>query len=124
MVETKQSDFSECYNNYISFAEISVVWIIDKLAITFDEWNRLCLRCVGTFIIVPENCYYQLGSSSLFGLCQWYRHPTFNYNPLFPITEEYKYLLENSQVLANESPILAIETFRETINTLYFDVLY
>ena len=57
--ETKQYVFSHCFNNYISLAEISVVWIIDKLAITFDEWNRLCLRCVGTIIIVSHNCYHQ-----------------------------------------------------------------
>ena len=124
IIDTNNYIFSQCFNNYISYAEITVVWIIDKLAITFDEWNRLCLSCVGTLIIVPHNCYHQCCNFSLFGFCKWYRHPSFNYNPLFPITKEYNYLFENFQVLAKENPILALETFRETINTLDFDALY
>ena len=40
------------------------------------------------------------------------------------MVREYDSLLEHCQVLASESPLLAIETFRETIDTLDFDALY
>ena len=69
---------------------------------------------VGTVIIVSPNCYFH----NSFKTYQWYRHPTFNYNPLLPMIKGYNSLLEDYQVLAKEDPILVIETFREIIQLL------
>ena len=118
--ETEQYVFSHCFTNYISLQEISVMWIIEKLSITFDEWNRLCLKCVGTTTIVSPNCYHRKSMTKY----HFYRHPTFNYNPLSPMIKEYDSLLKHCQVLVSESPLLAIETYREIIDSVDFDALY
>ena len=109
----KLKNFGRYFQSYISNSEITVGWIIEKLNLQLQTWNELCLKCAGTVNIVSVNDYV-LNSNNLL----YYRHPSCNFNPLLPMIKVYNELFEVCQILAKETPLLAIESIT-TIHELF-----
>ena len=117
--EIKLRKIGRYFRSYMSNSEITVAWIIEKLNLQLQTWNESCLKYAGTVNIVSVNDYVLVSIHD-----HKYRHPSCNFNPIQQMSEFYNELFKVCQIIAKETPILAIELLRQYINELEFDVLY